>query len=419
MNSPMAYPSPRVAGTVALSFGAVLALQPLGRSSELAAALCAVFGCGFVLAPSLRARFPPVVLRLVLALFLCYWLPVLFSAPDAVAPAKTWGTVLVDLRFLPLALAAAYVFGRRPDWLDALLRWSGIVLAIWVLDALVQAATGLGLGGEIGADRVSGVFGEDNLKLGPVLAVLSPVLLLAAHARHGNAGLALAWLVTGAAVLMAGARAGWIAYGVVTLLALHRAVPDPRRYALTLACATLAVVLFAVPAYRISPTFAARVDRTLAATDGTEAGVDRALAMRVPIFRTATAMALDHPVNGVGARGFRHAYPDYASEQDPFVDRTRGQGALHPHQLVLELLTETGIPGLLMWLYGVALLATAHRRLSEVARRRAAAPAIALVAMVFPLNTHYAFYSSFWGLLFWWLLAWLLAAIASDETSPS
>jgi hypothetical protein len=31
--------------------------------------------------------------------------------------------------------------------------------------------------------------------------------------------------------------------------------------------------------------------------------------------------------------------------------------------------------------------------------------------MCFPLNTHLAFYSSFWGLLFWWLLAAFAATL--------
>jgi hypothetical protein len=31
--------------------------------------------------------------------------------------------------------------------------------------------------------------------------------------------------------------------------------------------------------------------------------------------------------------------------------------------------------------------------------------------MCFPLNTHLAFYSAWWGLLFWWLLALYCAAL--------
>jgi len=35
--------------------------------------------------------------------------------------------------------------------------------------------------------------------------------------------------------------------------------------------------------------------------------------------------------------------------------------------------------------------------------------------MCFPLNTHFAFYSAWWGLLFWWLLALYCAALGARE----
>ena len=39
--------------------------------------------------------------------------------------------------------------------------------------------------------------------------------------------------------------------------------------------------------------------------------------------------------------------------------------------------------------------------------------------MVFPVNTHLAFYSSWWGLLFWWLLAVWCAALYADQPGPA
>src|SRR5204862_816380 len=108
-------------------------------------------------------------------LFACYWLPALLSAPDAVAPDRTWSTVLVDLRFLPFALAMVWLVGGAPRAQMLLREGAALVVGLWVLDALVQAATGTGLGGHWAGDRLSGVFGDDNLKLGPVLAVLSPL----------------------------------------------------------------------------------------------------------------------------------------------------------------------------------------------------------------------------------------------------
>ena len=50
-----------------------------------------------------------------------------------------------------------------------------------------------------------------------------------------------------------------------------------------------------------------------------------------------------------------------------------------------------------MWLAGAALAWRAWR-FADVAARESARPAmLALVVTVFPLNTHLAFYSTFWG----------------------
>jgi hypothetical protein len=38
--------------------------------------------------------------------------------------------------------------------------------------------------------------------------------------------------------------------------------------------------------------------------------------------------------------------------------------------------------------------------------------------MTFPFNTHLAFYSNFWGTLFWWVLA-IHAAMLSTPPRPS
>ena len=177
----------------------------------------------------------------------------------------------------------------------------------------------------------------------------------------------------------------------------------------------VALALLGAGAYHWSGRFEERVARTLAFTRGDEAAIDFALAGRLPIWRTAVGMAAAHPVNGVGVRGFRYAYPAHAAPGDPWVQTDTNTGALHAHQLVLELLAETGIVGLLAWCAAAFVLWRAHRRVRGDARTLAWAPGVALLAMAFPLNTHFAFYSAYWGLVFWWLLALHAAALATRE----
>ncbi len=64
---------------------------------------------------------------------------------------------------------------------------------------------------------------------------------------------------------------------------------------------------------------------------------------------------------------------------------------------MLEILSETGGIGLLLWLSGVALAWRAWRFADEAAREDARPAMLALAATVFPFNTHLAFYSTFWG----------------------
>ena len=72
------------------------------------------------------------------------------------------------------------------------------------------------------------------------------------------------------------------------------------------------------------------------------------------IWGAALCMAREHPFNGVGARNFRDAFP--ACDPAPGETAAWGEGpALHAHQIVLEVLSETGGFGLLLWLAGVAL----------------------------------------------------------------
>jgi O-antigen ligase len=350
----------------------------------------------------------------VLVLIAAYALPALLSAIDAVDPRKSWTTALGSLRFGLYAAAMVLLLGGHARSQALLADMVAALIGLWTLDALVQVATGWSLGGALDADRVSGIFGADDLKLGPVLAVLSPFALLVARRRFGRGAMALAWLALAAAILLAGARAGWVMYGVVSVVLLWREVPRVLPFVASLFALGVLAAGVSLLAHRSSDEFAERMARTAAVLGGDRASIDHALAGRLPIFETAWTMGSAHPINGVGVRGFRVAYAEYAAMDDPWLRPEQGGAALHPHQLLLELFAETGVIGLLAWLIAVAAAIRAWLRADPSVRERALAPGLALLAMLFPLNTHFAFYSSFWGLLFWWLLALYATALVRD-----
>ncbi len=398
---------PRSAWIAALAAFGVLLLLPVGRLSELPLLVLLVLGLAALLRGAWRDPGP----RLAAALFACWWLPVLASLIDAHSLERSLRTALAELRFLPFVCAVVLLLAPRADLVERLMRWSGIVIALWVLDALAQAAFGISIGGLAGSDRLSGVFGDDNLKLGPVLAVLSPFLLAASHARFGIAGFAASALAVAVAVALAGSRAAWVVLAVVFTAWAWRLTRAPSRFAALMVLGLAVIAMVGAFFYQADTRFAARVDRTVAGLAFNRAALDHALAGRVPIWETATRMIAAHPINGVGVRGFRHAYPEYAEPGDRWVRPDTGTGAFHPHQLVLEVLAETGLIGLIGWMAGLLLAVAAWRRAGDAARARAAPAGLALVAMCFPLNTHYAFHSSFWALVFWWLVALWLAAL--------
>jgi O-antigen ligase len=262
------------------------------------------------------------------------------------------------------------------------------------IDAIKHAISGHGMcSAEETAmvDRLGGVLGPCNLKLGQVLASLSPFLLHAAGRRYA----ALGWMVSAAAVglvlVLAGSRASWITFGLVLLLSGWRLL-GWKQLAGVFAFGALSLVVLGIAV----PQVRERIERTTSAMAADQSGVDSALSGRTRIWSAAVCMARTHPFNGVGARGFREAFPA--------CDRAAGQPAawgtgpaLHAHQIVLEILSETGAFGLLMWLAGIALACRAWRYADAAARDHARPAMLALVVTVFPFNTHLAFYSTFWG----------------------
>ena len=365
-------------------------------------------------------------------LFFAYWLPELLSAPDAVDPARALREAAVDLRYLPflwlVAIAVASDRGRR-------LTFTGlaVIAGLWTLDALAEVAFGTSplfwgidaakqaISGRpmcsidqlASADRLGGVLGPCNLKLGVVLASLSPFALYAAGRRWRTAGWVVAAAAIGIVIVFAGSRASWLTYALVLVLSGWRLL-GWKRLLLVFAFGAATVLALGIA----SPDVRERIERTTHALSADGTGVDSALSGRARIWGAALCMARTHPVNGVGARGFREAFPAC----DPQAGETPAWGegpALHAHQIVLEVLSETGVIGLLLWLAGMALALRAWRFADLAARERARPAMLALLVTVFPLNTHLAFYSTFWGGLTLLLAALYAGSLLARVSTPS
>jgi O-antigen ligase len=129
-------------------------------------------------------------------------------------------------------------------------------------------------------------------------------------------------------------------------------------------------------------------------------------------------MVKAHPINGVGVSAFRFAYPEFAKPGDPFMQQNhfdeetgRPTGQMYAHQMVLEVLSETGLIGLTGLVLFYSLLVRSWHRASQERRIHSLPFAMGLLAWIFPLNTHPSFYSAQWSVMIWLMIAMLCASL--------
>jgi len=297
------------------------------------------------------------------------------------------------------------------------LRWTSFLLVFWSVDGFVQLIFGNDLFGiAMNPDRLNAMFVQKYQFFGPTLAMLSPLLLEHAR-RHWPAW---AWVgaftLTLGAILIAGMRAGWLVMGLVLVVYMWLMLKRENRQ---LRKASLSIPVFVFTAiigsYLVSPLFQARIEHSLAITQGSQAAISTASTMRVPIFKTSLAMFKAHPINGVGVRAYPRAYMDYAAKDDIHIQRSGGKsGATHAHNLVLEVMADTGSIGLLAMFSGFVLVLRFWLGMTPARRNESFPFALALALVLFPLNSHFALYGTYMSSLIWVLFGLWAASIENN-----
>ena len=312
-----------------------------------------------------------------------------------------------------------------------------VIATVWSIDGIWQFVTGTSLlGHPYNANQVTGVF-HPQRTLGIALAAVSPLVFEALRrlsSRHR-----WMWFLVGpfvAAIIIAGSRSAWIALGVgaagYTWFWIRVADLPTRvgyvggldRLGRIAAIGVAGTILLALVTFTLSDsaTRGGRVILSRAADfveifSGDRERVDEALSQRLSIWETAANMVHAHWLNGVGPRGFRYAYADFATAQDFWTHAEPSRIPTHPHQLLLEVLVETGIIGLVGYLL---ILIAGVRWVSalEPGRLLISVPFV-LVAFValFPLNVHKGFYGNFAASMIWWSIATAVAAMCVETDS--
>jgi O-antigen ligase len=383
---------------------AFIALLPFTRLYEIPISIFAV-SLAFLARSAENRRLIRSASSFVLPVFLCYWIPVFLSSFDSLDAPTSWTHTLFALRYLAAALALSVLL-NAPSARERVLRWTAYLLLFWAVDAFVQLYLGHDLFGiAMNPDRLNALFIKRYQFFGPTLAMLSPLVLEHARRQWRPWAWAFSFALILGAVMIAGMRAGWLTMALVLAtymaLMLKRENRELRRTIVTIPA--LAVIVLAV-SYFSSPLFNQRINTAHDFVTGSDLSIDASSMERIPIFENALKMYRDHPVNGIGVRAFSSAYMVYAEPDDILVRKFGGvSGAKHAHNILLEVMADTGTIGLLGMLAALAFLVYYRRKTTPVERQDAFPFALALALILFPFNSHFAIYGTYTSSLIWFL----------------
>jgi O-antigen ligase len=308
--------------------------------------------------------------------------------------------------FVLVPAAVVLLIRDRRDF--RLLAWSFVALALWqgaIGAKQYVTATGASYQGE--DIRAVGTFGPtDVMGMATVVSFgLICALALAlgrndARQRTVAAACAFALLLP---LALSFSRGAWIA--TAATCALQLALAGPRR-ALKVAAAVTAAGVVLVGGFGVGT--AMLQERISSITQVTDAP-DQSVTDRYTMWAAATAMWREHPLAGVGLKGFPEHRDGNASLALSSGSDTQGAGAaflkqplLSPHNMYLLVLSEQGLIGLLTlagsWL---ALLVCALRGMFRIHRTELPGLDCALVSS---------------GLLIWQLTDFMYADIGGPST---
>ncbi|NKB36289.1 MAG: hypothetical protein GKR93_03855 [Gammaproteobacteria bacterium] len=349
-------------------------------------------------------------------LFFFIWLPMLLSLIDAVSFEHSWHSTGPYLRFLFMGIFVISAMASRSTQ-QVILIGVFCLLSFWCIDAITQVLFGINFVGYPYEDRhITGMFYPKNT-IAHICAGLSPIYfeLVRRHYRSFRPILIML-LPLFVVILLSGRRAAWIMLalsftgyvGFYLLVRTNVRINVKQIILLFLVLVSvLGSIVFTHDATR------RRVTDTLGIFSNDYESVNKATALRLPLWQTSIRMLRDNWLNGVGPRGYRYAYSEYAPENDPW----KKSGQTHPHQLYLEVMAESGLLGALGLVCFVVLF---YRHLKPlISKNPSVFPWVWPVFVIaFPFNTHMAFYGSYWSSFFWLLVTLSFSASLNNDKDP-
>ncbi|NOG60709.1 MAG: O-antigen ligase family protein [Proteobacteria bacterium] len=345
-------------------------------------------------------------------IFLCLWIPLFLSFPDAANQKHSAHTVFPYLRFLFAGIFIIQELSYNKKRIKFVIISIFLIVTFWCIDASLQLVLGQDIFG-YPYDKylgLTGMFYPRNT-IAHICSILSVFYFITVHRIALEQKWSLLLLVPlFLVILVSGRRAAWIMLALSSmgfLVYLYLSANNKKQILILIGSISLVLsIILGSTALFHKPT-----NNRLKATQGLFSfdydAIDHAMGMRLQLWETAYSTFKANPINGIGPRGFRHTYQQYASPDNYWVNQT------HPHLLTLEIMAETGIIGLLGYMLALYLLI--HRLLIRKKILDELPFFLPVLVALFPLNAHMAFYGSIWSSMIWLLLSLYFAKVKLND----
>jgi O-antigen ligase len=355
-------------------------------------------------------------LKYFIFLFLCLWIPMLLAFLDAVNPSRSVQTVFPYLRFLFAGIFIIHELSKNDEFFKVLIYGVFFIVTFWCIDASIQFFIGYNLlGFPYNAGEITGMFYPRNT-IAHICAILSPICFYAVF-KHSERK---KWFWLGIVplffvVLISGRRAAWVmlalcSFGFVIFLYLSSVNKNKMLRQIMIISCVIGVILTST--IMLNQPTRDRFETTLGLFSFDYKSINAATAFRLNIWQTAYSIFKERPINGIGPRGFRFIYHEYAETDDIYIESksnrlshlfSRNLPPTHPHLLLLEILVETGVIGLVGFLSLFYFLIKSRRKIKNISYEFVFL--IPVLVSLFPFNSHMAFYGSVWSSMIWLLMA--------------
>ena len=356
--------------------------------------------------------------RLACLLFLCLWLPMLLALLDAEELYHSAKTTFLYIHFLFSCIFMVSEL-RKKEILQKIIFGIFIIMTFFCFDATLQFFTGENLFGYPYSSTILGGMFYPKNTLAHFLALLSPVYFEYIRRHKNKYWKYICLLIYLCILLLGGKRSAWIMFlsGGVLYTAYLIFISKTIEYKKLLAPAILIIFVLSTLTLSYPP-----LQKKLIVTSGLFSGnyetINKATALRLPIWETGLIVIKSHWLNGVGARGFRHVYKDYADEDNIFLNDGRN-GVTHPHLTILEIVVETGIVGLSGYILFWVIFAKYACYLLRSKYTSGVAWLITVMLAILPYNAHLAFYGSYWASAIWWVIPFFVVYAHHEDVLHS